>query len=50
MTRSKASGIWIISSYINHSCISNCRRSFIGDMQIIRATQDLHADTELVFE
>ncbi|KAG5655249.1 hypothetical protein KAF25_002002 [Fusarium avenaceum] len=28
---------------------SNCRRSFIGDMQIVRATRDLIADTELFF-
>ncbi|KAH7154209.1 hypothetical protein DER46DRAFT_628108 [Fusarium sp. MPI-SDFR-AT-0072] len=27
---------------------SNCRRSFIGDMQIIRATQDMSAGTELL--
>ncbi|KAF5624412.1 unc-45 like b [Fusarium sp. NRRL 52700] len=43
-----ASGIWLLASRINHSCISNCRRSFIGDMQIIRATQDMSAGTELL--
>lgn len=42
-------GMWLLASRINHSCIGNCRRSFIGDMQIIRATQDLEADTELHF-
>ncbi|KAI3579139.1 hypothetical protein IWW34DRAFT_805757 [Fusarium oxysporum f. sp. albedinis] len=29
-------------------CVSNCRRSFIGDMQIIRATQDMSAGTKLL--
>ncbi|KAK7959153.1 uncharacterized protein PG986_004007 [Apiospora aurea] len=42
-------GIWIQASYLNHSCVGNCRRSFIGDMQIIRATRDIPADTELFF-
>ncbi|KAH7026646.1 uncharacterized protein B0I36DRAFT_273719 [Microdochium trichocladiopsis] len=43
------SGIWLLASRINHSCVGNCRRSFIGDMQIIRATRDLDAGTELLF-
>ncbi|KAI8648829.1 SET domain-containing protein [Fusarium sp. Ph1] len=43
------SGIWLLASRINHSCVGNCRRSFIGDMQIVRATRDLLADTELLF-
>ena len=42
-------GIWLLASRINHSCVSNCRRSFIGDMQIVRATRDLQAGTELFF-
>jgi hypothetical protein len=42
-------GIWILSSYINHSCDSTCRRAFIGDMLIIRAARDLPANTELTF-
>ncbi|TVY65370.1 Protein unc-45-like protein A [Fusarium oxysporum f. sp. cubense] len=43
------SGIWLLASRINHSCVGNCRRSFIGDMHIVRATRDLLADTELFF-
>ncbi len=42
-------GIWIKASYVNHSCVGNCRRSFIGDMQILRATTDMQAGTELMF-
>ncbi|KAL7628439.1 hypothetical protein AAE478_002642 [Parahypoxylon ruwenzoriense] len=44
-----AVGVWCMASYINHSCISNCCRAFIGDMQIVRASRDLNANTELVF-
>jgi hypothetical protein len=42
-------GIWIKASYINHSCLGNVRRSFIGDMMIVRAAKDLDAGTELTF-
>ncbi|KAF2876087.1 hypothetical protein BDV95DRAFT_482850 [Massariosphaeria phaeospora] len=42
-------GVWTFASYINHSCTSNARRSFIGDMMIVRATQDLQPDTEVTF-
>ncbi|KAF1832756.1 hypothetical protein BDW02DRAFT_599707 [Decorospora gaudefroyi] len=42
-------GIWIKASYINHSCLGNVRRSFIGDMMIIRAAKDIETLTELLF-
>lgn len=41
------SGLWLHAAYINHSCLSNCYRTFIGDMMLVRATQDLPAHTEL---
>ncbi|EFQ24928.1 hypothetical protein CGRA01v4_06812 [Colletotrichum graminicola] len=42
-------GIWTTASFINHSCIGNCFRSFIGDMMVVRAGRDLDAGTELLF-
>lgn len=42
-------GIWPIASRINHACLSNCRRSFIGNMLLVRATRDMDAGTELFF-
>lgn len=42
-------GIWPMASYINHSCDSNARRAFIGDMMIVRASRDLARDTEITF-
>lgn len=42
-------GIWTQASFINHSCTSNARRSFIGDMMIVRATRDLDPSTEITF-
>ncbi|PTD06973.1 hypothetical protein FCULG_00007245 [Fusarium culmorum] len=43
------SGVWLLAARINHSCVCNCRRSFIGDIQIVRAAQDLPVGTELTF-
>lgn len=43
------SGIFTTASYINHSCHCNARRSFIGDMQIVRAARDISAGTEITF-
>ncbi|CAI7581905.1 unnamed protein product [Penicillium glandicola] len=40
-------GVWPYASKLNHSCMSNAHRAFIGDMMIIRAAVDIPADTEL---
>jgi hypothetical protein len=44
-----SSGVWSMASYINHSCLSNARRSFIGDMMIVRASRDIPPNTEITF-
>ena len=40
-------GLYAKASYINHSCFSNTRRSFIGDVLILRATRNIAAGQEL---
>ncbi|XRM38799.1 hypothetical protein ABZX51_002195 [Aspergillus tubingensis] len=47
--RFDSSGIWRLASYVNHCCYPNTYRAFIGDMMVLRATQDLPANTELKF-
>jgi hypothetical protein len=42
-------GVWPLASYINHSCDSNARRSFIADMMIVRATRDIPRASEITF-
>ena len=42
-------GIWLMASRINHSCLSNARRSFLGDLQLVRATSDIPANTEITY-
>lgn len=44
---SSASGIWITASYMNHACDGNARRSFIGDMMIVRATKTIKRHAEI---
>ena len=41
-------GIWIQSSYINHSCLGNVSRAFIGDMVIFRAQRAIKKGEEIL--
>lgn len=45
--RNASTGIWVYSAYINHSCIPNTTKEFIGDMLILRATCAIKAGEEL---
>jgi len=46
----QTTGIWTLASYINHSCNPTTERSFIGDLQIVRAARDMPENTELSCE
>ncbi|KJX98290.1 TPR domain-containing protein [Zymoseptoria brevis] len=43
-----STGVWITASLINHDCIGNAQRSFIGDFMIVRATKDIAKDEEIL--
>ncbi|CAO2648748.1 Nn.00g096970.m01.CDS01 [Neocucurbitaria sp. VM-36] len=52
-------GFWIHTSYINHDCLPNSVRTFIGDVLLLRASRDIakgeeistqYVAPELVFE
>jgi hypothetical protein len=45
----RACGLWPTASYINHSCIGNVQRSYIGDLLLLRATRHIVAGEELLF-
>ena len=47
--REHACGLYVKASYVNHSCYSNARRSFIGDVLILRATRNIPAGQEITF-
>ncbi|KAI9139522.1 hypothetical protein BKA69DRAFT_1126471 [Paraphysoderma sedebokerense] len=40
-------GLWILPSYINHSCRENANRFFIGDFMFIRSIQDIQEGEEI---
>lgn len=40
-------GFWTRAAYLNHSCIPNCARSFVGDIMVLRAICDIPIGTEL---
>ncbi|KAM0342585.1 hypothetical protein ACHAPU_009440 [Fusarium lateritium] len=42
-----STGLWIRASYINHSCIPNSKKDFIGDLLIFRATRRITAGEEI---
>ena len=41
------SGVYIRSSYVNHSCVPNSHRTFIGDLLLLYATKDIKKGEEL---
>ncbi|KAL5553749.1 hypothetical protein UlMin_041150 [Ulmus minor] len=42
-------GLWILASFINHSCVPNARRLHVGDHVIVHASRDVKAGEEITF-
>ncbi|KAK4156156.1 SET and MYND domain-containing protein 4 [Chaetomidium leptoderma] len=42
-----AKGLWVHASHMNHSCVANTMRSFLGDVLISRATRDIKEGEEI---
>lgn len=40
-------GVWILPSFINHSCTPNSSRRYVGDVMFINASRDLQAGEEI---
>jgi hypothetical protein len=40
-------GLWLLPSFINHSCCPNARRLHVGDYLIVHASRDLKAGEEI---
>jgi tetratricopeptide (TPR) repeat protein len=45
--RNASTGLWIHAAYINHSCIPNAQKEYIGDLMILRATRAIAAGEEI---
>lgn len=42
-------GLWLLPSFINHSCCPNARRLHVGDYLIVHASRDIKAGEEISF-
>ncbi|CAK9183731.1 unnamed protein product [Ilex paraguariensis] len=42
-------GLWVLASFINHSCDPNARRLHIGDHVLVHASRDIKAGEEITF-
>ncbi|CAM0146722.1 unnamed protein product [Urochloa decumbens] len=42
-------GLWILPSFINHSCHPNARRTHVRDHAIVHASRDIKAGEEITF-
>ncbi|KAK2604446.1 hypothetical protein N8I77_007376 [Diaporthe amygdali] len=45
---SMSTGLWVRAARINHSCMPNTEKEFIGDMMLIRAKRPIAAGEELL--
>jgi tetratricopeptide (TPR) repeat protein len=43
----QAKGLWVHAAAMNHGCVANSMRSFVGDMLISRATRDIKEGEEI---
>jgi hypothetical protein len=43
-----SAGLWIVASYMNHSCVPNAEKEYIGDLMVLRATREIKAGDEVV--
>ncbi|KAI1371285.1 hypothetical protein F4677DRAFT_436025 [Hypoxylon crocopeplum] len=42
-----STGLWIRAAYINHSCIANAKKEYIGDLMVLRASRPITAGEEI---
>nr|POE48148.1 set and mynd domain-containing protein [Quercus suber] len=45
--RNASTGLWVRAAYINHSCMPNAAKEYIGDLMVIRAIRPVAAGDEL---
>lgn len=45
--RNASTGLWVYAAYINHSCVPNAAKDYIGDLMILRATRAIKAGEEI---
>lgn len=43
-----STGIWTYTAFVNHSCVSNAEKEFVGDLIVIRASRHIPAGQEIL--
>ncbi len=44
----ESSGLWIVASYMNHSCVPNSEKEYICDLMVLRASREIKAGDEVM--
>ncbi|KAG0490809.1 hypothetical protein HPP92_007672 [Vanilla planifolia] len=42
-------GLWLLPSFVNHSCCPNARRLHVGDRVVVHASRDIKSGEEITF-
>ncbi|KAH8883496.1 tetratricopeptide [Thozetella sp. PMI_491] len=42
-----STGLWVRAAYINHACMANAKKEYVGDLMILRAIRPIAAGEEL---
>lgn len=42
-----SAGLWVYAAYINHSCLPNAQKEYIGDLMLVRTLRDVKAGEEI---
>ncbi|KAI1206533.1 uncharacterized protein F4807DRAFT_438339 [Annulohypoxylon truncatum] len=42
-----STGLWVRAAYINHSCVANIEKEYVGDMMILRASRPIKSGEEI---
>ncbi|WQF84415.1 Putative SET domain, tetratricopeptide-like helical domain superfamily, SET domain superfamily [Colletotrichum destructivum] len=45
--RNASTGLWIWAAYINHSCIANAKKEYVGDLMVLRALRAIKKGEEI---
>ena len=45
--RTASTGLWINAAYVNHSCVANAKKEYIGDLLLLRAVRDIKVGEEI---
>ncbi|KAI1778851.1 SET domain-containing protein [Hypoxylon cercidicola] len=42
-----STGLWVRAAYINHSCVPNAQKEYVGDLMVLRAVRSIAAGQEI---